>query len=1136
MDPRIKDHIGRLDVELGGGIVSEKVRINTITNPMLVIALGGTGIDALLRLKYQVNRRFILPEDPNTKKVYEKPKNIEYLALETDQKDINKRYKGIGLDKNDEFLLIANKEVGSLLVNREILSPYISDWLSPDLSITDGMDGANGIRQAGRLLFFTNLSDIIPVLNKKIKNLLTGTNELLYVFIIAGVSGGTGGGTFLDIPYIIREVMEKNFQRVIDKVRVLGYLFTPDVNIAKGVEDLAENYIKKNGYAALKELDYWMNVAERNDYFKQNYANLLNVNSPLKPYDMCHLVSATDVTGKLLKNAYDYSMNVVAENITNFMSSEEKEAQTDEFAIHDYISNIGTLIQGMPKPYSANYVYTIIGSSLALLPIEEMSTYLAYRVFNKIDPMFRSKPLKKHVDQLMAQIEWSADLLGKKFNERFAGREPIAGAETMSRFDYRHVIQSKTTDVNSELEQEYLPEAKDAYNTSRNQLPGEFLEAFRKKMEEIFIDENYGPIYVSELIESSSDEGVDIVNTLKTYLGSLEDRVKEKDKNIIYHLRRAADRFGDAASSIVFWTQNRRKNEYLEMKRQEFKARADKICFEKMIDLYKELIEKITKTNKEKYLIFKDILLALNSIFERNGKILEDQDLFNNYKEDTYYWYLIDIKDVKKVVDKLMDDKNAGKLIKDFCRQLLEEANKWINQEEIDIISTISEFVTENFGTLITKSMEDFLRMKYGENTPIEDIIKNQIAPELDKKSEPVFNLSGVRAGEKIFPSYSLVSLPDKAPQIERGVKSYNENVATGRANFNIHKSQVLNRIFWLNTKNGVPLYAYAPLSDFEEDYEKDIFQDDGIGRHLVQTKEENWADLPSPIPINAWGKYENKRVRKIDTKNRELFNQALKLGCIVNRDNNYVCIITNDIKEIIYDKEWENSNLDLDKATPKYSTIRKYLNELNSYIDNGLKEVDSKRIFINLSSDKEEERLKNAEDNFNRSPSLMKLIEQEINKYNIIKDKIAQLDKKMQDYEDIDELYNDFIKASYTNTIKKDGPKYVYDADKGEERVTFVNLLEVTKYPEYAAFKKFIDLKDLRKKIIKKANKRSEDLIENDNQNNLLDMIKKLKELFDNRLDSLELEQDSIPDGAELFTFYREMYNKVKTILANIQ
>ena len=85
MKPIIRDHIQQLDIQQGGGIVSKKIRVDTIDNPMLVIGLGGTGIDALLRLKYQINRRFNLPMDSMTKKRMEKPENIEFLAFETNE-------------------------------------------------------------------------------------------------------------------------------------------------------------------------------------------------------------------------------------------------------------------------------------------------------------------------------------------------------------------------------------------------------------------------------------------------------------------------------------------------------------------------------------------------------------------------------------------------------------------------------------------------------------------------------------------------------------------------------------------------------------------------------------------------------------------------------------------------------------------------------------------------------------------------------------------------------------------------------------------------------------------------------------------------------------------------------------------
>ena len=78
MKPIIRDHIEQLDIQKGGGIVSKKIRVDTIDNPMLVIGLGGTGIDALLRLKYQINRRFNLPVDPLTKKRKDKPENVDF--------------------------------------------------------------------------------------------------------------------------------------------------------------------------------------------------------------------------------------------------------------------------------------------------------------------------------------------------------------------------------------------------------------------------------------------------------------------------------------------------------------------------------------------------------------------------------------------------------------------------------------------------------------------------------------------------------------------------------------------------------------------------------------------------------------------------------------------------------------------------------------------------------------------------------------------------------------------------------------------------------------------------------------------------------------------------------------------------
>lgn len=427
MKPVVREHIQQLDVSLGGGIVSDKIRVDTIDNPILIIGLGGTGIDALLRLKYQINRRFKLPEDPISKKKRDKPDNVEFLAFETNEQDRGKKYKGIGLDPQNEFVLLANAEIGGLLQNRSILDSYITDWLSPELSITDGMNGAAGVRQAGRLLLFTKINQVVGAIDKKIKTLSVGTNKKLMVFLLTGLSGGTGSGAFLDIAYIVRGIIERDYGSAgIDRVNTLGYLFTPDVNLSnKSLSEHTREYIRKNGYAALKELDYWMNVDSRGERFQQQYGNILTVNSPLPPFNLCHLISATNTEGKLLENAYDYCMNVTAENITNFMASEEKQSG-EEFAIHDYISNIRTNIAQMNKTYPANYEYNIIGASSAVLPIEEMTTYLTFRLFDKMEKMFQQAPGQEDVEKFARKLGIDLDSMIKTFESRVP--EPLLKA------------------------------------------------------------------------------------------------------------------------------------------------------------------------------------------------------------------------------------------------------------------------------------------------------------------------------------------------------------------------------------------------------------------------------------------------------------------------------------------------------------------------------------------------------------------------------------------------------------------------------------------------------------------------------------------------------------------------------------
>ncbi|MNO21471.1 hypothetical protein D3C76_112450 [compost metagenome] len=1124
MKPIVREHIQQLDVSLGGGIVSDKIRVDTIDNPILIIGLGGTGIDALLRLKYQINRRFRLPEDPISKKKRDKPDNVEFLAFETNEQDRSKRYKGIGLDPINEFVLLSNPEIGGLLQNRSILEPYITDWLSPELSITDGMNGAAGVRQAGRLLLFTKINQVVQAIDKKIKTLSVGTNKKLMVFLLTGLSGGTGSGCFLDIAYIVRGIIERDHGSAgIDRVNTLGYLFTPDINLSnKSLSEHTREYIKKNGYAALKELDYWMNVDNRGERFSQQYGNILNVNSPLPPFNLCHLISATNTEGKLLENAYDYCMNVTAENITNFMANEEKQSG-EEFAIHDYISNIRTNIAQMNKAYPANYEYNIIGASSAVLPIEEMTTYLAYRLFDKMEKMFQQSPTQEEVEKFARKLGVDLDSIVKTFESRVP--EPLPGYENSERLSYVNVVKSQVVNMDTELEQTFLARAREEYIKAKKQLPGELLEQFSDQIRRLFLHPEQGPFYVSRLLYT--EKGFCLLKMLLSYIETLRENLLRIPRDIEAAQDQAEDKLGDAKSAFV--SKEKKKNAYIEAKINEYWLHADVERTEQMIEFYEDLYDLLNRENNRIYSVFTEILNALSSIFSKNGDILTSgEEQLDHKGNKTYYWNIVSVPDISKVVSGIMDQKDVDDLIRDFSTELLDHSNQWVKEQEIDIVSSISSFLSDKFGDLITKSMEDFLIIKYGQDEPIEKFVERHIASKLDEEAVPVFHLSN-STGNLHFPSWGFVSVPVQAPSILKGIRNYQNN-AVGKSHFTVKESEVKNRIFWLNTRNGVPLFVYTPLKVYEESYERTILDKEGIGRHLVQTEKNNWTYLPSPIPEKSWGEtYVNSRVQVYNARVRDEFTKALLLKVIVeksadqNTSSRYSAVLT---KPFSLQDKLEAYDMRLDAPKPNLGEVKRCAVELKGLLTEGLPQESVKDIFGSINEEL-------AKENLIRSPKLITSVRQEIAKYEEIAAMAAKLDAVLEQHQDEEKWLEQFIEAMYTMTITKKGALYVYDRDPEEEAwEPFANLMKSQNYVEYEVFTHFRGLDEKsHSALMRKASRRATELTASENIEPLLQTLDELADRFREGRDSLEYEKVELANGEDMYQFYKQIATKLNDI-----
>ena len=857
------ENIQQLNISTGGGISSEKIRIDTINHPVLVIGLGGTGTDALINLKYQVNRRFKLPEKQ------QKPANIEFLSLETNEHD-KKRYRGITLDPATEVALLSNPGIGSILNNRSTLPEYIKSWLSPNLTITDGTKGASGNRQAGRLLLFEKLNTVIDAIENKIRNLRMDQENKLLVFILSGLSGGTGGGMFLDIAYIVRGIMEREYgAKGVDKVETMGYLFTPDVNLSGNNLNIhTEEYIQRNGYAALKELDFFMNIQERGQRFTQKYGTRLDVNSGLAPFNLCHLISATNLDGVMPKGAYDYCMNVTAENIVNFLALEEKE-NGQEFAIQDYysnlLSNISTMKTNLPNhlPHMANFTYNIIGASAAVTPTGEINACLAHGIFKALAPMFNKIPELSHVTQFIKDAGLEISQLGA----RLALKPIKLDYAATDYYSHHNVIKTARVNIDEKLTQQY--------------------HAAKAEMQAIQISPDlkptllaHGPMFVSRLI--SSEINPCLVATFHSYIQELKAKAAATAEEI-HALELGAETRLAEAQKAMFLTKESRKNAYIATKVSLYQARLQQDSYLALVEIYKGLIALLEAENQNIYQHYVTVLETVETVLAGNIEFLHQVQDSSHQK--SYHWDIIDLTDTTDTLAEMAESLD----LKAFTTMLLAESTRFLDPRKPDIAGAISDFVHDQFTTLQTKTMADYLALKYGSHRSTASIIETDIAPRLYKDAKPMFNLDNT-SGIFNFPAYGMVSVPYNTPSILKGIENY-QGSALQNLPFNIRKSSITNRIFWLNTQNGIPLFAYAPIKVYEELYERTIHTREGVGRHLQMTEAENWVNLPSPIPESLWGDtYANPRQAQLNASAHHIFKTALENGTIKLEHGQYCC------------------------------------------------------------------------------------------------------------------------------------------------------------------------------------------------------------------------------------------------------
>jgi hypothetical protein len=350
----------------------------------IYIGLGGTGGNCLKTVKQEIYSR-IRPDNFCDGIPYYS--HLEFLAVDIDSQSVYEdSFNGASIASIKEaeyFNLLYQTIKPAIILKHKELEPALT-WFNHEIQFPYGCNGTASVRQIGRLLLMQKSAQFVHRVGQCIQTARAGLPDgsAVYIHIFTGMGGGTGSGTFLDACYLVRKALEN--MGIGDRATISGYFFLPDVNLS--VPGIAANatmssFIRDNGFAAMKELDYCMSDDSE---WNQVYDGF-QVHSKQPPVDLAYLISAQTADGMIHTNGYRYAMNVVSEflvqNINGGILSKMKFA--------------GAAM--IPKTSGANYCYTVLGAAKETVPNRKIITYLASKLFHSMADIADQLPSNEQI-------------------------------------------------------------------------------------------------------------------------------------------------------------------------------------------------------------------------------------------------------------------------------------------------------------------------------------------------------------------------------------------------------------------------------------------------------------------------------------------------------------------------------------------------------------------------------------------------------------------------------------------------------------------------------------------------------------------------------------------------------------------
>jgi hypothetical protein len=394
--------------------VDERIRE---VGPTLMVGLGGTGKDVLLRL-----RRLLVEHYGELETL----PFIRFLHIDTDQtQEAREQYDLKALDdplyeriafKRNELVDLHIPGGTSQVIDNIDKYEHIRGWFQVRGRMSNLGDlgkGAGQIRMASRLALHLKASEIMDYIQRVAGELLQAkvhdqaqkmgfninpANKDIYV--IGSLGGGTGSGIFIDMGFLLKQTMNQFYRS--------GIFLLPAV--FSGMP--AENRIKANGYAALMELNHYSFGNQFSCQWSQSEKRLL---AP-PPYDTTYLIDRENAAG--LEALPNELYQMIAESLFqdfslgNFADKKRSvRVNLVQFTQNAYIDYFWEGFEGADGATQRNMLgdaftlrFSSFGLSAILLPVERIQSACACRLAWEIIDLWQQQSSEGLLEDLYTRF------------------------------------------------------------------------------------------------------------------------------------------------------------------------------------------------------------------------------------------------------------------------------------------------------------------------------------------------------------------------------------------------------------------------------------------------------------------------------------------------------------------------------------------------------------------------------------------------------------------------------------------------------------------------------------------------------------------------------------------------------------